>query len=365
MSGMSLQNLSKSFANDKAISDISFAVANGEILVLLGRRGSGKSAILKMIAGLDMPTSGQVMLDGQDITFLAASQRNVGMMFQENALYPPLNVGENIAFPLRSQNLPKRQTDERVEDIALRLGLNEKLKLPIIDLSQSDQQRVALARAMIKRPKALLIDQPLGEVDAYQRKQLRLELNAQLAELRTTTIYVTDEPQEAMSIADQIAIVSEGRLEQIGTPNDIYDHPLSLSIARTIGTPTMNFLSFHSQLKQGRKTVRLSGATIAVPELLQTPPAPDLILGVWPEDISFDQTSKLRGRVVSSQFHGSWQIVDLETNHGPIKARLPSEQTFQQGDSHGLTFRNDRLTIFDRHSGAAIRSTSHKKATDG
>lgn len=365
MSGLRVQNLRKSFADTTSIADINFVVLGGETLVLLGPRGSGKSAILKMIAGLVLPASGQVMLDGQDITFQPAWKRNIGMMFQEHTLYPSLNVGQNIAFPLRAEQLPQGQINERVEDISLQLGLNEKLSLDVTKLSQSDQQRVALARAMIKRPKALLIDQPLGELDTYQRRQLRQELNVHLAKLKATTIYVTDEPQEAISIADQIAIVENGNIEKIDSPRDIYDHPTSISIANTIGAPSMNFLSFHSRLRKGGKTIRLSGAVVAVPEILETPPSPDLILGVWPQDIQISETSKLRGRVTKTDFLGHWQIVHLDTNHGPVKARLPSAKTYAKGESLGLLFRKERLSIFNRETGNVIASAGPHEVANG
>src|SRR6202045_2828516 len=265
MAQIRVENLRKAFDQFTAVHDSNFTIENGSFFALLGPSGCGKTTTLRMIAGLELPTGGKILLDGEDVTYKRASQRDIGFVFQLFALYPRMTVRENIAFPLKCQGLPRAETKQRVDEVANLLRIEHLLERSVSGLSGGDSQRVALGRALVRRAKACMMDEPLGALDAEFRHLMCVELHALHDRIRATTVYVTHDQTEAMAMADRIAVMNHGVVVQIGSPQDIYDRPTAMHVAGFIGSPPMNFLRFKSSLEQGQSSVQLNGAAIRVP----------------------------------------------------------------------------------------------------
>src|SRR5689334_14675442 len=265
MAQIRVENLRKSFDQFTAVHGSNFTIDDGAFFAMLGPSGCGKTTTLRMIAGLELPTEGKILLDGEDVTFHRAAARDIAFVFQLFALYPHMNVAENIAFPLKCQGMPKREISERVQETARLLRIEHLLSSRTSKLSGGDRQRVALGRAMVRRPKAFLMDEPLGALDAEFRHLMCDELRDLHDRIGATTVYVTHDQLEAMSMADQIAVMNRGRVEQIGSPQEIYDRPSSMFVADFIGSPPMNFLRFEGALRAGDTAISLAGVRIDVP----------------------------------------------------------------------------------------------------
>ncbi|HEX3278397.1 MAG TPA: ABC transporter ATP-binding protein, partial [Thermoleophilaceae bacterium] len=243
MSEIALRELRKEFPGGTlAVSDLTLTVGSGEVLVLVGPSGCGKSTALRLIAGLEQPTSGSIEIGGEDVVGQGPRERDLAMVFQNYALYPHLNVFRNIAFPLREQRVPKDETSRRVGEVAAMLELTELLRRKPGQLSGGQRQRVAMARALVREPRAFLLDEPLSNLDAKLRAQVRGELKTLLARLAITSIYVTHDQVEAMTLGDRIAVLDRGRLQQLGTPDEVFDAPANLFVAAFMGSPPMNLL---------------------------------------------------------------------------------------------------------------------------
>jgi multiple sugar transport system ATP-binding protein len=354
MAEIRVERLRKAFGDFVAVRESSFTIADGSFFVMLGPSGCGKTTTLRMIAGLELPTSGQILLDGQDVTAQRASHRDIAFVFQLFALYPHMNVRQNIGFPLVCQGMSRGDARARVEEAARLLRIDHLLDQPVSRLAGGDRQRVALGRAIVRRPKAFLMDEPLGALDTEFRALMCLELRGLHERLRATTVYVTHDQLEAMSLADTIAVMNHGVVEQIGSPQEIYDNPVSMFVADFIGSPPMNFLSLPSGLAPGQRAVPLGDEQIAVPPTGSSVAPNDLAIGVRPEDIRFDDGSRLRGEILAAEYLGTTQIVTVETAHGRLKARLPATTAARSGGRVGLTFRTRRLSLFEMSSGRAV-----------
>jgi multiple sugar transport system ATP-binding protein len=365
MTEIRVDDLKKSFGDFVAVEGSSFTVNDGEFFCLLGPSGCGKTTTLRMIAGLELPTAGRILLGGEDVTFKRASQRDIAFVFQLFALYPHMNVRKNIAFPLVSQGVARAEIRRRVEEAASILRISHLLDRPVSGLSGGDRQRVALGRAIVRKPMAFMMDEPLGALDAEFRHLMCGELRALHDRLKATTIYVTHDQLEAMSLADKIAVMNNGVIEQLATPREIYDRPQSMFVADFIGSPAMNFLDFRAALTRGDAAVRIDDAEIRVPELREDAPHADLVLGVRPEHVRFSDASPLRGGVFGAEYLGTTQIVTVMTHRGVLKARLPSDLPVRPGERVGLDFRPEKLSIFDKSSGRALRSALHEGAGHG
>jgi len=360
-----VENLRKAFDQFTAVHDSNFTIESGTFFALLGPSGCGKTTTLRMIAGLELPTSGRILLDGEDVTFRRAAARDIAFVFQLFALYPHMNVEQNIGFPLKCQGMPRREIRERVGETARLLRIEHLLASKTSKLSGGDRQRVALGRAIVRRPKAFLMDEPLGALDAEFRHLMCGELRDLHDRISATTIYVTHDQLEAMSMADRIAVMNAGRIEQIGSPQEIYDRPENMFVADFVGSPPMNFLHFEAGLQSGDRVIKLRDASIAVPEIREQRTVGPLALGVRPEHIIFSDTAPVRGRVFGAEYLGTTQIVTLETEQGRIKARLPSSVPVEVGETVGLAFRPDRLALFDAQTGSAIRTAAYGSVSDG
>ena len=365
MADIGVRNIQKRFGEFVAVHDSSFTIQGGEFFVMLGPSGCGKTTTLRMIAGLEMPTSGQILFDGEDVTTLRASRRDIAFMFQLFALYPHMKVFDNIAFPLKCRGVPRRERRRRVEETAALLRIEHFLHRRVSELAGGDRQRVALGRAIVREPKAFLMDEPLGALDAEMRELMCGELRTLHDRLKATTLYVTHDQMEAMSMADRIIVMNHGVIEQIGTPQEIYDRPRTMFVADFIGSPSMGFLRFEGAVEAGQSSVTVGGAAIEVPELRESCAHGSLALGIRPEQVRFSDASALRGEVFGTEYLGTNQIVTVETDHGQIRARTPSHQRVEPGENVGIECRPDRLVVFDANDGRALDSDLYRENRRG
>jgi multiple sugar transport system ATP-binding protein len=360
MAEIRVQNLHKRFGDFTAVKDSSFTIPDGSFFCLLGPSGCGKTTTLRMIAGLELPSSGQIFLGGEDVAQKRASERDIAFVFQLFALYPHMNVRRNIGFPLLCQGTPRPEIRQRVEETAKLLHIDHLLNKPVSGLAGGDRQRVALGRAIVRRPLAFLMDEPLGTLDAEFRDKMVHELRSLHNRIKATTVYVTHDQLEAMSMADQIAIMNHGVVEQLGTPREIYDRPATVFVADFVGSPSMNLMTVEGALARGARTLKLPGVTIGIPETREDAPGKQLVLGVRPEHIRFSDKSKLRAEVFATEYLGTTQIVTLKTALGDLKARIPASVKAVVGERVGLDFLSDRLSVFDKATGRVIRSALHE-----
>src|SRR5881227_1500970 len=255
MAQIKVDGLDKSFGTFHAVKSASFTVEDGQFLCLLGPSGCGKTTTLRMIAGLELPTAGTIRLGGEDVTMNRASARDIAFVFQLFALYPHMNVRRNIGFPLKCEGIGAAESDRRVVEAARILRISHLLDRPVSGLAGGDRQRVALGRAIVRRPKCFLMDEPLGTLDAEFRDLMVHELRELHNRIHATTVYVTHDQMEAMSMADKIAVMNHGIIEQFGAPREIYDRPATMFVADFIGSPPMNFLGFGGGLSKGAREI--------------------------------------------------------------------------------------------------------------
>ncbi|MEM9198879.1 MAG: ABC transporter ATP-binding protein [Pseudomonadota bacterium] len=353
MAEIAIRNLRKEFGEFVAVRESSFTVADGEFFMLLGPSGCGKTTTLRMIAGLELPSAGQILLDGEDVAQPPAQARDIAFVFQMFALYPHLNVRNNIAYPLRSQGVARAEIGRRVDEVARILGIKSLLDNPVGGLSGGDRQRVALGRAIVRRPKAFLMDEPLGALDAEFREHMADELRSLHDEMGATTVYVTHDQLEAMQMGDKIVVMNHGVVEQFGTPQQIYDRPATRFVAEFIGSPSMNFLEFEGPVGPGADTAVMSGAEVPLPALAETA-AGRLVLGVRPEHVRLSDVGEFRGEVTAVEYLGTTQIVTLATANGPLKARIPARDPVQTGARLGIGFVTRTLSVFDAVTGRSL-----------
>ena len=365
MAEIRVENLHKAFGDFVAVKDSSFTIGDGEFFCLLGPSGCGKTTTLRMIAGLELPSAGRILLDGEDVTFRRAAERDIAFVFQLFALYPHMTVRANVGFPLKCQGMSRPQICAGVEEAARILRITHLLDRRVSGLASGDRQRVALGRAIVRQPKAFMMDEPLGALDSELRHVMTGELRGLHDRLGATTIYVTHDQLEAMSLADKIAVMNHGVIEQLGTPREIYDRPVSLFVADFIGSPPMNFLDFRGDLRRGSAFVRLGTGSVAVPEIHEDLEDRELVLGVRPEDVRFGEEGAVRGEVFGAEYLGTTQIVTLTTSHGTLRARLSADVRVNRGQRVGLGFRPEKLSLFDKATGRAVRTALHEGELHG
>ena len=365
MAEIRVQNLQKKFGEFTAVNDLSFTIPDKSFFCLLGPSGCGKTTTLRMIAGLELPSSGSIFLGGEDVAFRRASERDIAFVFQLFALYPHMNVRQNIGFPLLCQRVPSREVRTRVEETAKLLRIDHVLDRPVSALAGGDRQRVALGRAIVRRPLVFLMDEPLGTLDTEFRDLMCEELRRLHDRIEATTVYVTHDQLEAMSMADYIAIMNRGAIEQLGTPQAIYDRPATTFVAEFVGSPAMNLIPVTASLAQGSTSVEISGAPIDIPETREPALNGHFILGARPEHIQFDDASKFRGEVFGTEYLGTTQIVTVSIAQGQVKARIPASVKVIAGEQVGLSLMSERLSVFDKVTGRAIRSALHEGGAHG
>ncbi|HQZ13991.1 MAG TPA: ABC transporter ATP-binding protein [Devosia sp.] len=340
MAEIELRHIDKHFGPVHVIKDVNLTVKDREFVVFLGPSGCGKTTTLRAIAGLEEIDSGDILLDGKPIQNLHASDRDIAFVFQNYALYPHFTVFENLAFPLRSVRTPQSEIESTVGSVANSLGITHLLRKRPSALSGGDMQRVAIGRALVRRPKALLLDEPIGSLDAKLREQMRVELKRLHLENGSTSIYVTHDQVEAMSLADRIVVMNEGVLQQVGTPTDVYLRPANLFVAQFIGSPVMNITSAAVSEKDGRAEVGLEGAAFEWPRellgMLEQKQAGDgLSLGVRPEGVLISHDEQAGYRPAEAhiiQPFGGFDIIDLRVGEETLRARTPSGFVGKAGD---------------------------------
>lgn len=355
MAQIRLENLNKRFSDFVAVRNTNMQINDGEFFVLLGPSGCGKTTTLRMIAGLELPSDGKILLEGDDVTFLRAAQRDIAFVFQLFALYPHMNVRQNLSFPLENQGMKRSEIDAHIADVAKLLRIEHLLKNKISSLAGGDRQRVALGRAIIRRPKAFLMDEPLGTLDSEFRELMCSELRALHDRIKATTVYVTHDQLEAMAMADKIAVMSKGEVLQVASPTEIYRRPATRFVANFIGSPAMNFLPSQRGVRAGANKVMVHDAEIPVP-VIQEESKNDLTLGVRPEDVVVSSEGALRGEVFGVEYMGSRQLITVDTQAGRLKVKAPNDVQASIGDNVGLTFRTEHLILFDNATDRALKS---------
>lgn len=361
MSSIHLTKITKSYGSQTALSDISLEIRDGELMVLVGPSGCGKSTLLRSIAGLEDVTAGDILIDEQRINDLAPHKRNVAMVFQSYALYPNLSVFENIAFPLRAMRTSASEVKRRVEEIGKSLGLSEYLKRRPRELSGGQRQRVAIARAIIRNPKAFLMDEPLSNLDAKLRVRMRAEIMRLQRKLRTTTVFVTHDQVEAMTMGDRITVLNQGKIQQVGTPFEIYHRPANTFVASFIGAPAMNLtaclLHFHSQAAHlahsSVKTERIEwhpGQLVLPQDLeLDLEDGREVIIGIRPEDLKITDESEalIFGSVDLVEYLGSETLITVLHGAEEWIVKLPGKHVLNVDESISLSTKLENIYLFD------------------
>jgi ABC-type sugar transport system ATPase subunit len=348
MANITLEQLEKRFGDVTAVARIDLQIADGSFTVLLGPSGCGKTTTLNMIAGLEEPTSGRILFDADEVQEIPTHRRDIAMVFQSYALYPNRSVRDNIAFGLRVRKLPRAEIAQRVEAAAERLGLTDLLARRPRQLSGGQQQRVALARAIVRRPRVFLLDEPLSNLDAKLRGEMRAELKTLQQELAGTFVHVTHDQAEAMSMADRVVVMESGQIQQVGAPLEIYERPANLFVAGFIGSPRMNLIQ--GELVRG--TFGASGWSY--PGL----PGDDgqVVLGVRPEDVrlSSDPTGAATVRFV--EHLGSEVTLVAAAQFGDVVARAAPAGALAVGERVRIDLDAGRARLFDPASGAALNA---------
>jgi multiple sugar transport system ATP-binding protein len=332
-----------------AVRALSLDIADGELLVLLGPSGCGKTTALRMLAGLEEPDQGDIRIAGKSVVGLEPKDRDVALVFQSYALYPHLSARENIRYPLRLRKMIRAEQDTRVDRVAEMLGIAHLLPRRPAQLSGGEQQRVALARAIVREPRVFLMDEPLSNLDAKLRVHTRTELKTLQRDLATTMVFVTHDQAEAMSLATRIAILSAGELQQIGTPDEVYDNPANLFVAEFIGSPPMNLLEV---TREGDALLAADGWRFPAP-LASKRSARDLTLGLRPEAIAIAADGHA-ALVVAVEPLGSEVIVDVRVGTKALKVRAGPAFRPRPGSTVHLAVDPRAIRLFDRSSGSAL-----------
>lgn len=361
MSEIKIENVTKRFGHFVAVNNVSLTVADHEFMVLLGPSGCGKTTLLRAIAGLGMADEGRISIGGRDVTYLPPRERRIAMVFQSYAIFPHMNVFDNIAFGLKMQKLPKAEIESRVRQAAELLHIEGMLSRFPSQLSGGQRQRVAVARAIAMQSQVLLMDEPLSNLDALLRLEMRAELKRLLNDLGATTIYVTHDQIEAMSMGDRIAVMRDGRIEQVDRPTAIYDFPASQFIGGFIGTPPMNFLEGQVQQREGGPVVAVGDFTIVpradmVPLLASRNGRP-IALGIRAENMEATaQPAKdaLPGRVLVVEPLGAQNLLTVQLGSATIKVSTHPDFQIRANDPIWLRFPADKVRWFDPSSGKAL-----------
>lgn len=355
MASIELRGVRKRFGETEIVRGVDLTIPSGAFVSLLGPSGCGKTTLLRMLAGLERPTAGSVMIDGVPVDDVAPGARDVAMVFQSYALYPQMTVAQNIAYPLRKRGVPKAERAARVRDVAEMLRLDALLDRKPRQLSGGQQQRVALGRALVREPRIFLLDEPLSNLDASLRGHMRAELIELHRRIGRTMVYVTHDQLEAMTMSTHIAVIDKGVIQQFGTPLDVYRQPANRMVAQFIGTPAMSLLEAEIVAGPAGGSVRI-GATPIGSAPPGAAPGP-VVLGVRPEDVELAETG-LAARVRLAEPIGHETIVQLDSPGGALTARLPAEFRSAPGDPLTVRLRAANIHLFDPASGLRIGPTA-------
>ncbi len=358
---VTLDNVSKFFGKVKAVVDLNLEVRDGEFVALLGPSGCGKTTTLLMIAGIYKPTKGRILFDEVDVTDLPPKDRNIGMVFQSYALYPHMTVYDNIAFPLKLKKVPKHEIDKKVKEVAKLLQIDNLLNRKPAQLSGGQQQRVALGRALVKEPDVLLLDEPLSNLDAKLRVMMRAEIKRLQKELKITTIYVTHDQVEAMSMADRIAVMRAGRLQQYAEPEVLYNKPINLFVAGFIGNPPMNFIEGSIKEENGEYYFESEGLKLKLSKdlgELVASKSTDVVLGIRPEHIRVITSGEVDNAIDATVYVieplGRDLVINVKVDNTLLKILSTPGLKLEPGQKVKLVFPEEKIHFFDKYTEKAI-----------
>lgn len=353
MAGLTVTDISKSFGNVKVLDRVSLELAEGELLVLLGSSGCGKSTLLRIIAGLEEADSGEVAIGGKRVDQLRPKDRNVALVFQNYSLYPHMSVEKNLGFPLKVAGTPKKEIESRVNEIAGMIGLGDRLNDRPAQLSGGQRQRVALGRAIIRKPSIFLLDEPLSNLDADLRVRMRQEIVKLQREVGVAMIHVTHDQTEALTMADRVAMLHQGRVEQIGTPEELYKSPATLNVAQFVGQPKINIVP--SQLENDR----LLPLGIALGDLepgvaAQVRKLGTVLVGIRPEAVEISPEGVLAGEVTACEYMGDHYVLELKYRDTSLTATTVASPETAVGKSVRFGVRGKSLLCFEGSAGTRI-----------
>jgi multiple sugar transport system ATP-binding protein len=360
MATIELRRVEKRFGDLHAVKPMDLTIQDGEFVVLLGPSGCGKTTTLRMISGLEAVTSGQILLNGRNVTWRHPSHRDIAFVFQFYALYPHITVRDNITFPLRAQGESRETIHQRLNEVVRLLQIEHLLNMLPDKLSGGDQQRVALARALVRRPAAFLMDEPLGALDAEFRETMRAEVKRLHILQHATTVYVTHDQIEAMAMGDRIVVMSNAVVQQVGAPTDVYYNPANLFVARFIGSPGMNLVTGH----YANEAVKMPGADnrYAVPPGWRQAVEgalggkPDVMVGFRPEAAQIRPEGVLAGEVYATDLHGSYSVIHVNLNETDIVHIRGDRQTYYPiGAPVRFDLNPEMVRFFNPQTEAAIR----------
>lgn len=343
MTDVSLQGITKRFPGVVALQDVSFSIHDGEFFVLLGPTGAGKTTTLRIIAGLERHDAGTILFDGEPVDDFTPADRDVAFVFQQYSLYPTMTVFDNLAFPLRSplRRLSDDDVALRVKEAAEKLRIGHLLERKTAHLSGGEMQRVSIGRAIVREPRIFLMDEPLSNLDAKLREALRVELQHLQKTQHSTTLFVTHDQTEALTMADRIAVLNEGEVIQVGTPDDIYDRPSNTFVARLVGTPRINLL----QAARENGALAIKDSPLHIRDSGQKLPA-SFLLGIRPEDIVPDGEGPFQGHVSLIEPLGVETILHLEAGERTLLSLVPGMTPLKIGDNVRFSIAPERLHYF-------------------
>lgn len=358
MSAITLKSVEKKYGKVHAVRGISMDVGDGEFVSFVGPSGCGKTSTMRMIAGLEEITGGDILFDGESVIRKKPSQRRVAMSFENYALYPSLSVYENIAFPLRSAKVKNSEVDRRVRELAEVVGITDLLPMSTEGLSSGQSQAIGLARALIRKPSVLLLDEPISHQDIGQRFQMRTYIKRLHIDLGYTMILVTHDQEDAMSMADKVAVMEAGRLHQIASPRQIYDNPVDLFVASFIGDIPMNFLDCNAIFEYGKTTLIGEGFRIAVPECLKACEMKEqMVLGIRPYDLAIhdseDETTISAETVMVERF-GDMNLILARCGNITLQIAASIRNVPNKGEIISLKVSENKAKLFDKKSGLAL-----------
>ncbi len=356
MAHIQLRNVTKKFGSHAALRRLDLDIADGEFFVLLGETGAGKTTTLRIIAGLEKPTEGTVLIDGVDVADWGAAERDVALVLQQYSLYPRYTVRQNLEFPLKSKlrRVPDSEVAERVSRVAKTLRIEHLLERKTDRLSGGEMQRVSIGRAIVRKPRVFLMDEPLSALDAKLREALRTELKNIQMNLGQTFLFVTHDQIEAMSMGDKIGVLRHGHLVQTGTPAEIYNNPRNTFVARAVGSPPMNLI--HGKLVSGRAV--MAPMNIELPYQNGSGGEVDgraLTFGIRPEDIVVEAGAPAEARVHDVENHGVEKILTLSAGDAIIHATVPAQTKLQIDETVRFTWNPSKVVLFDQASGLSLK----------
>jgi multiple sugar transport system ATP-binding protein len=345
MSNVELHNVTKRFRDVTALNDVSFSIKDGEFFVLLGPTGAGKTTTLRVIAGLTKQDAGDVTFDEVNVNTFAPADRDVAFVFQQYSLYPTKTVYDNLAFPLRSplRKVPKAQIDQRVREVAEKLRITHLIDRKTANLSGGEMQRVSIGRALVRSPRIFLMDEPLSNLDAKLREALRVELQHLQKTEGTTTLFVTHDQIEALTLADRIAVLNNGNIVQIGTPYDIYDQPATTFVAQLVGIPRINLM----EAERENSSLHICDSAIKLPVPAGRDIPQEFLIGIRPEDVRPTPDGNQQGEVILTEPLGVETVVHIRSGQQTLLSILPGITDLKIGDPVHYQIVPERMHFFD------------------